>query len=205
MAAAVLGLVGAASHPHVRRHAGEALGGASRLLTTPTDRVLEQARDRLLLVLPLAADTKWRTLRGLVVSLIVDLVQRDGAAAGVTLSRVGRHYAEATDADEVWDTASVVEAAHRLTESLEMEGELLRAGPVVRLVTRACPLVEAAPAASRSAVCEAVCGERASLLSGLAQSARAALASPQRMGDGAPHCVRELDVSALSPRDVENA
>lgn len=201
---ALLGVVSAASHPRVRRHAGEALGGASRLLTTPTDRVLEQARDRLLLVLPLAADTKWRALRGLVACLIVDLVQRDAAAAGTTLAHVGQRYAEETDADGVWDAASVVEAAHRLTESLEMEGEVLRAGSVVTLVTRSCPLVEASPPASRSAVCEAVCGERASLLSGLAASARVALTSPQRMGDGAPHCVRELDLGA--PRhDAVNA
>jgi len=197
MVVAAVGAIGVASHPHMRRQAGHAWEEASRLLATPTDRMLEQARDRLLLLLPLAADTKWRTLHGLVVSFIVDLVRRDPDGAGAALARAGRRYATETDADGAWDTASVVEAAHRLTESLEMEGEVLRAGSLVTLVTRSCPLMAEAPEPDRSAVCEAVCGERASLLSGLAETARTALTSPQRMGDGAPHCLRHLDVSAL--------
>lgn len=115
----------------------------------------------------------------------------DGAA-GAMLEEAGRTYGAASAPSSGWDGITLREAGRRLLSSLDAEGDDRRDGQCVELITVRCALPDATEEDRRAALCEAVCGERTSLLHGLAVAAGAGIESPDRMGAGAPRCVRRL-------------
>lgn len=178
---------------------------AGQTLTAPTDLTLALARERLLTGLPQAADTKWRVNNRLLREMITAAVLRDPRDAGALLEAAGQAYAVASRPDGGWSALTIHEAAIRIARALRFDGPVRRRGAAVELVTTACPLVRMVDRAHAPALCEAVCGEQASLLHGLAAGAGRAITSPQRMGNGDPYCVRQLLVTPDVPTRTERS
>ena len=165
---------------------------AGQTLTAPTDLTLALARERLLTGLPQAADTKWRVNNRLLREMITAAVLRDPAEAGALLEAAGQAYAAASRPDGGWSALTIHEAAIRMARALRFDGPVQRRADAVEIVTTACPLLRMVEPERTPLLCEAVCGEQASLLHGLAAGAGMQIDSPQRMGNGDRFCVRRL-------------
>jgi hypothetical protein len=212
--ASLLAALGVVLHPVARRHAREASGRvaqaaraplegsamlaregvrhAGRLLALPADRALELAREHVVAGLPEASDTKWRVASLVVRAMIASAVREGPERAGALLDDAGRAYADASTPSAGWDALTLREAVRRLLRSLEIDGDVRREDATVEVVTTGCAPLEAAEPADRAAICETVCGERLSLLHGLATQVGARIESPSRMGEGRPYCLRRL-------------
>ena len=169
--------------------------GASRVALLPADATLALARDRVLAGLPEAADTKWRVTQLLFRALVVEQVAR-GDAAGIDLDDTGAVYARASHPEGNWDQLTLRETLRRVTHALDLDGTISRSGDTIEVVTTACPLIDGAVAEQHPAVCEAVCGESASLLHGICSTAGGTLESPERMGLGASRCLRRVTLAS---------
>jgi hypothetical protein len=214
LGAAAVAAVGFVAHPGARRRArraatlvtqvarGQLEGSAElaregmrqfgRMLALPADRALQLAREHVVTGLPEAADTKWRVASFSFRATVSSALAAEPEIARALLDEAGRAYAQASAPQAGWDALTLREATRRLLHSLEMTGTEQRRSGTVEVVTTECALLEATPAERRPALCEAVCGEQASLLHGLAAAAGARIESPLRMGVGDPHCVRRL-------------
>ena len=79
-----------------------------------------------------------------------------------------------------------------MARALRFDGPVQRRADAVEIVTTAWPLLRMVDRTHAPALCEAVCGDQSSLLHRLAAGAGMAIASPQRMGNDDPFCVRRL-------------
>jgi hypothetical protein len=177
----------------VASHTGELARRASRAAAYPADRALFLARERLLDTVPEAADTKWRDSALLLRQLIASAVASDAAQAAEHLDHAGAAYGRAVQPEGAWDVTTLRETSRRLVGTLEMTGPVRRiGGERVEIVTTRCRLLEVTEPDAAPALCEAVCGERRSLLSGFAGAAAAHVESPERMGAGDARCLRRF-------------
>ena len=204
----LLGAIGLATTPKgrtmARRAASSVNDAALRVVSTPTDRLLTEARSRVLLALPLTSDAKWRTTLDLLRGLIEEAVAHP-VAASPFVQAASRYYAATVDdRPGMWTTAETAEAAHRLAESLDMVSTAARdrAGGVT-LVTTSCPWIEGHAPDVQPRVCDLLCGPTPSLFAELAAMAERAYAVAARMGDGDARCLRSFGVLATPlPDDV---
>lgn len=178
---------GLRASPQAGARAVQKLG---RHATEPLNQSLDMARDRLLTGLPEAADTKWR-IKGVVLRAILAAQVGDGAAhAGNALHAAGVVYAQSALRGYSPTRRLLRETVFRLARSLDMESSARVRGNTVELFTTHCLFILEVEEHERPAMCEAVCGARASLFEGIAAHAGDAYAAPLRMGDGDSHCLR---------------
>ena len=178
---------------------------AARTFALPTDRTLQIARERLLTALPEAADTKWRIASLFLRETVRANVREHPLATGDALRAAGDAFMRVSEPETGWTSITILEACHRITRTLNMEGTVRRQGNEIDIVTTDCPFIVGVESANTASICEAVCGERASLLQGVTGAIGGRLESPRRMGDGHLYCIRSLQLPSHLLRAIAPA
>ena len=180
----------------IRPHVSTARARTVRTIPFPTDRTLQIARECLPAALPEATDTKW-CIAGLFLRETVRASACEHpTVTGDSLNAAGQAFVRSAEPETGWTPLTILEECHWLTRMLSMEGTVRCQGNEIDIATTDCTFIKGADSPAALAICEAVCGERASVCHGVADAVGGRLESSGRMGDGHLSCIRSLHLPA---------